>query len=299
MFKNLMLFRITGRMPSLRQVIDLLAAGAFQPARANQQLSLGWVPPRDQNGALIEAFGRHWLMKLQIERKEVPHQVLVRRADEMAQKIESETGRKPGRRLMREVTEEALEELLPSAFPIRTSVPVWLSCEAGLLAVETTNSSHATEVATILCQSIPGFRLAPLVTALAPAVVMANWLTVPDSRFTVDRDCELKSPDGEKATVRYCRHSLDLDEVHAHIAAGKRPTRIALTWNGRVAFVLTDRLQIRRLEFLNVVFDGVAVSEGESLDADMAIATGELVPLIADLVDALGGSVAPEAGDGS
>jgi recombination associated protein RdgC len=89
--------------------------------------------------------------------------------------------------------------------------------------------------------------------------------------------------------VRYSRHSLDIDEVRQHIATGKQPTRLAMTWNSRVSFVLTETMQIKKLSFLDVVFEGKQVEGEESFDADAAIATGELSQLIADLIDALGG----------
>ena len=48
---------------------------------------------------------------------------------------------------------------------------------------------------------------------------MASWLSEKEAPagFTIDRECELKQPDSEKATVRYARHTLDIDEVGEHI----------------------------------------------------------------------------------
>ena len=52
--------------------------------------------------------------------------------------------------------------------------------------------------------------------------------------------------------MRYARHALDTDEVAQHIAAGKMPTQLALTWNDRVSLVLTEAGQLRKLKFLYV-----------------------------------------------
>ena len=89
--------------------------------------------------------------------------------------------------------------------------------------------------------------------------------------------------------MKYSRHLLDTDEVRQHIASGKQPTRLAMTWDGRVSFLLTDNLQIKKLSFLDVVFEG-GRSDGEGgFDTDAAIATGEMSKLIPDLIGALGG----------
>ncbi len=88
--------------------------------------------------------------------------------------------------------------------------------------------------------------------------------------------------------MKYGRHPLDIDEVSQHIKQGKMPTRLALTWNDRISFVLTDSFQLKKLTFLETVFEGNKQHE-DSFDADVAIATGELKNMIPDLIAALGG----------
>jgi recombination associated protein RdgC len=131
----------------------------------------------------------------------------------------------------------------------------------------------------------------PLNTQTSTAVAMADWLSTqsPPSGFTIDRECELKSSDESKAVVRYSRHPLDIEEVSAHINSGKVPTKLALTWMDRVSFVLTDTLQIKKIVFLDGVFDGTSQEKEDSFDADAAIATGELSQLISELLSVLGG----------
>ncbi|RZJ08865.1 MAG: recombination-associated protein RdgC, partial [Acidovorax sp.] len=102
------------------------------------------------------------------------------------------------------------------------------------------------------------------------------------------RECELKSASEEKSVVRYARHALDIEEVQAHIDAGKLPTKLAMTWDDRVSFMLTEGFQIKKVSFLDTVFEGTKADDG-GFDTDVAIATGELVKLIPDLIEALGG----------
>jgi recombination associated protein RdgC len=127
---------------------------------------------------------------------------------------------------------------------------------------------------------------------------MAEWLATREAPpgFSIDRDCELKQPDSEKASVRYARHTLDIDELALHIRQGKLPTQLAMTWNGRVSFVLTEALTLKRIKLLDVVLEGNAPAKDEDgFDADVAISTGELGRLIPDLLAALGGEELREA----
>jgi recombination associated protein RdgC len=128
---------------------------------------------------------------------------------------------------------------------------------------------------------------------------MSAWLSEREApaRFSVDRECELKQPDSEKATVRYARHTLDIDELGEHIKQGKLPATLAMTWNSRVSFVLTDTLALKKIKLLDVVLEGSSPADGadDGFDADVAITTGELQHLLPDLIAALGGPLASEA----
>ena len=125
---------------------------------------------------------------------------------------------------------------------------------------------------------------------------MAQWLTEkePPTGFAIDRECELKACDESKAVVKYGRHALDIAEVAQHIAQGKMPTKLAMTWDDRVSFVLTEGMQIKKIAFLDVVMEsnqGANDDKGDAFDADVAILTGEFAKLIPDLIEALGGEV--------
>lgn len=297
MFKNLTVYRVGPQwQASLEQLEDSLSAACFAPCGATQPQSLGWVPPRGvEQGPLVESVGGQWLMALMVERKALPSAVVKRRTDELAQQVEQTTGRKPGKKQTKELKEQAILELLPMAFSKRATLKVWLDAKQRLLMIDASSPARAGEVVTQLIKACDSLALAPLQTAESAAVVMSDWLQSgePPAVFSVDRECELKSEDEMKSVVRYARHPLDIDEVRQHITTGKRPTRLALTWQSRVSFVLTATGQIKKIDFLDVVFEGRVRTDrdDDTFDADAAIATGELVPLIADLVEALGGEL--------
>ena len=77
--------------------------------------------------------------------------------------------------------------------------------------------------------------------------------------------------------------------------AGKYPTRLGLTWNDRVSFVLTDKLQVKRLDFLEMNKDDTQTDEvdpAEQFDIDFAVMAGELANLLKDLTALLAGESA-------
>ena len=296
MFKNALIYRIAEwDSQALSTLEERLAAGRFAECGATQPESVGWVQPRgEKHSTFAESVGGQLILRLCVERKAVPGSVVKAQLEARLDKIEQETGRRPKGKAAKEIKEEIVQDLLPRAFPKRSSNLVWIDQKAGLVVVNAGSSKGADRIVTTLVEALGGgIVLRPVNTQLAPATAMAEWLRTKEapSGFTVDRECELKQPDSEKSTVRYARHTLDIDEV-------KLPTQLALTWNSRVSFVLTEGLAIKKIKLLDVVLEeGKSASpnggsDDGGFDADVAISTGELRLMLPDLIEALGGEAA-------
>jgi recombination associated protein RdgC len=293
LFKNIIMYRIgPDWAPTQQQVEDGLEALRFVPCGAHEEKSAGWVEPRGEaHGPLVEVVDGQLIFKLKLETKVVPGAVVTRKAKERAAQIEASTGRKPGKKETREIKDDIRLSLMPLAFSKEATMWVWVDPLARLLVLDAGSQAKADEVVTLLVKSLDGLNLNLINTQVSPIAAMADWLLTQEapSGFSVDRDCELKAADESKAVVRYARHALDTDEVKQHVKDGKLPTRLAMTWSGRVSFMLTEGMQLKKLDFLDVVLDDVT---DKGFDTDVAIATGELRKLLPDLLDALGGEQA-------
>ena len=294
-FRNLQIFRL---IPDWAYSTDALAAalqrGIFQGCGAGDRLALGWVPPRGEEGDLVFSVERQQLIALGIEQKLLPMSVVRQYAAAKLEQIAAAQGYKPGRKQTREVVDQVEAELLPRAFVKRGLTYVWIDPVNRWLLVDASSSARADEVIAQLKLSLGELPLSLVKTQLAPAAAMTQWLAageVPGS-FTIDRDCELQAAAEERPAVRYVRHNLDSDEVRNHIAGGKTATRLALTWNDRVSFVLTEQLQIKKLAFLDILKED-AERRAENADdlfaANFTLMCGELSQLLAHLVEVLGG----------
>ena len=294
MFKNVIVYRVGPEWSATVAQMEASLDGArFVACGASQEKSIGWTEPRGEaNAPLVESVAGQLILKLMIETRALPASVITRKAEERVAHIEATTGRKPGKKEIREIKDDIKLELMPLAFSKESSVFVWLDPQARLLVIDAGSQGRADEVITMLVKSLAGLAVALIDTKVSPTAAMSEWLITqePPSGFSVDRECELKAADESKAVVRYTRHPLDTDEVKLYVESGKLPTRLALTWDSRVSFVLTEGLQLKKLSFLEVVFEGTSGSgKDKGFDADVAIATGELQRLLPDLLEALGG----------
>lgn len=293
-FKNLQLHRFSAPWSlSSEEVEACLAKHAFFPGTSLEMQTQGWASPRD-NGQLVHAVNGQMLLTLRTEKKLLPATVVNQVTKARAAEIEEQQGFKPGRKQMRELKEQVTEELLPRAFSIRRDTRVWIDPANGWLAIDAASPVKADEVRGMLFKAIDPLPVVNLHVNQSPVAAMTDWLatdTAP-AGFSVDQEIELQSSAESKATVRYVRHPLDPEDLRRHIAAGKRCTRLAMTWNDRVSFVLTESLAIKRVAPLDVIkeqADGTLHDEDERFDADFTLMAGELAAMLGDLTEALGG----------
>jgi len=292
-FSNLQLYRLPAPWSITQAGLEAqLLTRRFTPCGSQDAESRGWVAPV-ADGQLVHSVGGHWLICLCIEQRLLPTSVVRQATEERAAQLEDAQSFKPGRRQMKDLKEEVIRELMPHAFTTQRKVFAWVDPKAGWFGIDAASINRADDVLEALCRSLDAFPLTLLRTDISPVAAMAAWLAGDEpSGFTIDRDCELRSVTEERAAVRYTHHALDGDEIKAHLTEGKLPTRLAMTFDDRVSFLLTERGEIKRLHFLDVVKESARGDDAAELfDAQFALMAGELARLIAALVEALGGEV--------
>lgn len=298
-FKNLVVHRLAAGWSRKAEDFEAkLAAQPLQKCGGFEMESRGWVPPQ-HDGQYLYQQNRHWLLALGFEQKLLPSSVIRQVAEEQVAAMEAMLGHPIGRRQKRDIKEKVTAELLPRALSRRRTMHAWIDAANGWLAIDAAGEPKAEQFMETLRKTDEDLPATRLETQMSPSACMTRWITAGevDGPFTIDQDLELRAPDTTKATVRYARHSLEGKDIRDHIAAGKEPIRLGLTWNDKISFVLTGELHVKRLSFLNIVERETAEeldNEDERFDIDFALMTGELSKMLADLVAALGGAKAPQ-----
>lgn len=293
MFKNAIVYLVD---PTLQLDATLLTRQSARPCGATELRTDGFSAPCDHAEGLVHIVAGHQLICLQTEEKLLPGAVIAEAVKERAEEIEQQQGHKVGRKQLKEIKERVIQELLPQAFTTKKRT---YAVKAGeYFIIDTGSSARAETLITALYKALE-IAVSPLRTVKSPTSAMTEWLLGSDtpSEFTVDRDCELSSQSEEKAAVRYVNHNLDASEIHDHIAAGKSPTRLALTWNDRISLVITDQMALKRLQFLDILKEQAeqeAETMAELFDIDITIMAGELSRLIDALAEDLGGIKKPD-----
>lgn len=276
---------------------EQLARARFVPLGRSEIQTSGWD---ERNGELVTSIAGRFILRLKTERKLLPSKVIKKKAAELAVAYEEANGYPPGRKARRELEERALQELLPNAQSVDETTTAWIDPKLGFLFVNASSPAKGDVVVEALRRSLDEFPLKPIHTEVSPASFMTDALAsgeVPG--FSIDRECELKSIGEDKACVRYSRHPL-LDEVHAeikaHLAAGKVPTRLAMTYDDRVAFVLTEKMIVKSIMLLDIAKDSAEEAEAkeEQYEIDFTLFSGEFIRAFQALIQRMGGEVSED-----
>ena len=295
-FKNLQIYRLPAPWAySPEQLAAALASQSFVPCTSSDLVRQGWVSPRE-DGRLVHTVNKQMLIRLATERKLLPASVVNQVVKDKAAEMEEAQGFAPGKKAMKELKERVADELLPRAFSIRSDTWTWIDPVNGYLVVDAASPAKADDVVKLLLKAVDKLPLESLRVQRSPVAVMTAWLEMDEapSGFTIDQDATLRACGNSKAQVGYKCHTLEPEDLRRHIAAGKQCTKLAMTWNDRISFVLTETLAIKSIKPLDVIKENDASTrnDAERFDNDMMLMTGELAKMLADIVAALGGEAA-------
>lgn len=296
--RNFIAYRIASDFTITAEEIEsALAKRTFIAPGSQDLFSQGWIQPATHapdlfslsaNGAVLVA--------LRTDEKILPAAAIRLQADERIKKIEAEEIRKIGRREAKEMREAIVMELLPRALVKSGTQRAIIDLREGFVFVEAGSSAKAENLLSILRETIGSLPTRLIQTQTTPQTAMTNWLeSGAPQPFALDADCELKFPGDGGAVARFTRQNLDTDEIRQHLATGKLATRLGLEWNERISFTLTEKMEFKRLQMLDVLQESIEQADAHDqaalFDASFALTLGELRALLPAVIDVLGGDL--------
>jgi len=292
-FKQLSFYKLPDTI-GRNELAERLEKQPFTPCMGLGWFSEGWQTPASHVDGPVFAARDCLLVSLKREDKVLPPAVINKKRDEVAAEIERREGCKLGRKARQALKEQIADALLPKAFTRDSRKVGYIDNRRGWLMVDTATSSKAEALVSKLREALPPFPAALPRTKQAPHTVMTDWLAAGEAPhgFELDSDVELRDPGENGMVISAKRADLTADEIRQHIATGKQVTRLGLIWKERIRFVLTDNLQLKRIQFLDVLQDEANQAGDDSaslFEATFTLMSEELGDLVEALIEALGG----------
>lgn len=293
MIRNIVAYPLPHGWPHLgHEMAELLSRRKFQGCGLLDTVHTGFVPPRD-DAELCEAIAGRYLFCHQHEEKILPASVVTEYVEIKCEEIEQQQGYKPGRSQRKTIKEEVIAELLPQAFTKKRRTLAWINRERSWLIIDATSAKRAEDVLQDMRHALDSMPVALLSTEINPARAMLGWLADNEApeRFTIDSDCELISFAEDEGVVRYSNWDLSGEDVQYQLSIGRAPTLLGLTFDGRISFILTNRLELKRIVLLDIVTAGQDEADDAiaKFDADFTLVAAEIERVLEALVNELGG----------
>jgi recombination associated protein RdgC len=270
-FRNLTLFRF----PTTTKLDDLdtgLDECQLKPVGPLELSSRGFISPFGRDAeALSHRQGDAIWLAVGGEDKILPGAVVNDMLQKKLAEIEQKEGRKPGGRTRKRLKDELVTDLLPRAFVKPSRTDALLDLGHGIVVVDTSSRKNGENVVSEIRRALGSFPALPLNAEVAPRAVLTGWVAgdpLPEG-LSLGDECELRDPIDQGAVVKVQRMELQSDEIAKHLESGKQVTRLALTLDDHVSFVLGEDLVVRKFKLLDGAVDELESTERDDLRAEL------------------------------
>lgn len=296
--KNMMAYRFSRPiLLSPDHLSEQLAEYAFAPCSEQDKRKFGWAPvmAKHNNQQLLHVGGEWLLIAARTQEKILPASVIKEEVNERIAAEELKQGRPLKKKEKDTIKEDVVTDLLPRAFKRTCKTYVWICPKKELLFVDASSFKKAEEVLALLRKTIGSLPIVPVTFESSIEHTLTEWLKTSEvpNGFSVLEEAELNSVFEEGGQIRCKRQELTSEEIKTHIEADKMVTKLAINWQDRLDFVLSQDGAISRLKFsdeLTEQNDGIAREDVASrFDADMVLFAGEFDAFLPQLFEALGG----------
>lgn len=292
-FKQIQLFQLNGSIDlSSNSLMEKLEPLAFRPCLPSMEVSQGWVSPlddNDENAPLTRSINGYIMLCLQIEEKILPATVIRHELANKIKKIEQDQDRKVRQSEKLSLKDEIKMTLLPRAFSKFTKLYAYVDTKNKKIILGTANAKKAKQFITLFEKSISEKISSLDINKLSP--IITQWIKNKDypSSFSIEKSCVLQDPNQQNRIIRCQQQDLFTISIQSLINDGCEVKQLAINWQDRANFVLSDDLTLKGLKFQDEITAQAKEMEPETkeqqFDADFLIMTDTLGQILNDLLN--------------
>jgi len=255
-FKNVTIFQLAKPFRvSAASLEDKLSQRSARKCGPLELSTVGWGSPMPDGTALTLELDGAILIAAKKQEKILPATVVREALNERITEIEVSEQREVKGKEKKRLRDEITVEMLPRAFSRSRITYALIDPDNGWLLVDSASRPRAEELTVLLRESLGSLELTNSEGEISPAGIMSQWLfhDKPPAGFTIDDECEIRESDEFGGIIRCKNLDITQGAVRKHLEAQSQVTRLAMSWNDRVSFILDQDLTIRRVRPLELI----------------------------------------------
>jgi len=292
-FKQVQVFQLNSSThfshPHLVKNLGLLA---FKPCLPSMEDSIGWVSPIDNDEAdapLFRSMNNYIMLCLQIEEKILPATVIRHELNKKVKKITLEENRKIRHKEKLSLKDELKITLLPRAFTKFTKVYAYIDTKNHRVILGTISKKRTEQFINLFKKSVTE-SISPIeIVKISP--IITHWIKnkdhLPD--FSIEKKGMLQDPNQQNRVIRCQHQDLFSNSILSLIKDGCEVKQLAMNWQDRVNFVLSDDFHLKNISFEDEIkqqsLEMEAETKEQQFDADFLIMTETISHVLNDLLD--------------
>lgn len=258
---------------------------ALKPCPPHARQTFGWS--ENPSGNYWHAIAGFATTRFCKEERILPKSVLHQQLQEKLTVLEQEKGRKLRRKEQLEILENLEFDLLPKAFVIQKALPMLWDLNNKRLIIQASSESALAPLFALLRKTLPSVQYQRLVPDIPLAQTMTAWLRAPwslGSDFSLAERCVLVTQDEQSKKLSCRGYDLNAKELQGILSNEHEAEELALHFNERLAFSVTDRFVLKSIKPLDYLEDSrkdIDHLEPEAqFDANLSLFAGEITSLI-------------------
>ncbi|MFM2589436.1 recombination-associated protein RdgC [Vibrio sp. TBV020] len=285
--KNLLVYKAReGFLITETDLKNKLCDFAFVECGPQDKAKMGWTPPFGIGGVYHSHGGQNFLLKYCKQERKVNSKAFKKLFDDSVDSIEASEGRPLNKKEKDNIKDDLLIDILPTTLPQDEYIHVFIIESGQFIAIDASSTGKAETVIALLRKSLGSLPVVPLTGERPADMVITDWIRsgqTPDGICLGD-SAKLQSvlEDGPKIGIKQAE--LTSDEVLTHIDHNAMVKEVGIDFQDRIAFSLTDDLELKKLKFSDEIKDqNDDIPREDKLarfDADLSLVFGEVKSVI-------------------
>lgn len=233
-----------------------LASESFTDLLALEIKKAGFVPPTD-SCRLVAEFPGGLAFRVRLDEKIIPASALQKETNRLADEIQKEYGRKPGKKHRAELKEQARVNLAARAFARTSAITCFYDIESGFLIVPTTSQKLADTATSLLVHAVGSVKTETInVSGVKHGLTMRlkTWLQSGGDegfgRFQPRAEVALAQED-RRITVKMGSLEGAREGLEDALSKAFQVTSLGLTLDDETEFRLTENFRLKRIQFVH------------------------------------------------